>query len=81
MDKIFIQIHILGQEKIVLININQRSQDTTSDGTSANQRNLIPHLGLHHFNPPSLDRKLTSKRQAWKEHESAPRDKGMQTQV
>ena len=32
--------------------------DTTSVGTSVNQRNGIPHLGLHHLNPPSLDSKL-----------------------
>ena len=47
--------------------------DTTSDGTSANRRNWIPHLGLHHLNPPSLDSKLTSKRQACEEHNSAPK--------
>ena len=35
--------------------------DTTSISTSTNKRNRAPHLGLHHFNPPSLDRKLTSK--------------------
>ena len=50
--------------------------NTTSVGTSANQRNRVPHLGLHHVNPPSLDSKLTSKRKAWEEHKSAPRDKG-----
>ena len=55
--------------------------DTTSVSTSMNWRNGIPHLGLHHLNPPSLDRNLTSKRKAWEEHKSAPRDKGMQTQA
>ena len=55
--------------------------DTTSVGMSVNRRNQVPHLGLHHFNPPSLDSKLTSKQQAWEQHKSAPRDKGMQTQV
>ena len=55
--------------------------DTTSIGTSMNWRNLIPHLGLHHLNPPSLDGKLTSKRKAWEEHQSALRDKWMQTQT
>ena len=40
-----------------------------------------PHLGLHHLNPPSLDSNLTSKRKAWEEHKSDPRDKGMQTQA
>ena len=51
--------------------------DTTSVDTSANQRNWIPHLGLHHLNPPSLDSNLTRKMKAWEEHQSAPRDKGM----
>ena len=55
--------------------------DTIYVDMYANQRNWIPHLGLHHLNPPSLDSKLTSKRQAWEEHKSAPRDKGMQTQA
>ena len=50
--------------------------NTTSVGKSMNRRNQAPHLGLHHFNPPSLDSKLKRKRQAWEEHESAPRDKG-----
>ena len=31
---------------------------------------------LHHF-----DSKLTDNGQAWEEHNSAPRDKGMQTQA
>ena len=34
---------------------------TNSVGTSANQRNQVLHLGLHHFNHPSLDSKLKSK--------------------
>ena len=34
---------------------------TTSVGTSANRRNYVLHLGLHHYNPPSLDSKLTRK--------------------
>ena len=55
--------------------------NTTFVGTSSNQRNWIPHLGLHHLNPPSLDNKLTSEMQAWEEHKSALRDKGMQTQA
>ena len=55
--------------------------NTTSVGMSANQRNSVPHLGLHHFNPPSLDSKLTSKGKAWEKHKSAPRDKGVQTQA
>ena len=49
--------------------------NTTSVNTSANQRNQVPHLGLHHFNPPSLDSNLTSKRKSWEEHKSALRDK------
>ena len=66
------------------ISINIKSEitmNTTSVGTSTNQRNWVPHLGLHHFNPPSLDSKLTSKGKAWQEHKSAPRDKGIQTQA
>ena len=63
--------------KDISININQILQDTTSDSTFANWRKLIPHLGLHHFNPPSLDSKLISQRKAWEEHKSAPRDKWM----
>ena len=61
------------------ISINIKSEitmNTTSVSKSANWRNQVPHLGLHHFNPPSLDRKLTSKRKSWEEHKSAPRDKG-----
>ena len=50
--------------------------NTTFVGTSANRRNRVPHLGLHHFNPPSLNSKLTSKRKGWEEYKIAPRDKG-----
>ena len=50
--------------------------NTTSVGKYVNQRNQVPHLGLHHFNLPSLDSKLTIKRKDWEEHKSAPRDKG-----
>ena len=49
---------------------------TTSVGTYTNQRNWVPHLGLHHFNPPSLDSKLTRKRQAWEEHKVLQETKG-----
>ena len=63
--------------KDISINIKlEITMNTTSVGTSANQRNRVPHLSLHHFNPPSLDSKLISKREAWEEHKSAPRDKG-----
>ena len=55
--------------------------NTTSIGTSTNGRNWTPHLGLHHLTPPSLDSKLTSKSQAWEEHQRAPRDKGIQIQA
>ena len=34
--------------------------------TSANRRNQVLHLGLH-FNPSSLDSKLTKKRKDWEE--------------
>ena len=61
------------------ISINIKSEitmNTTSVSTSANRRNRVPHLGIHHFNPPSLNSDLTIKRQAWEEHQSAIRDKG-----
>ena len=41
-----------------------------------NWRNRVPHLGLHHFKPPSLDSKLTRKRQAWEEHKVLQGTKG-----
>ena len=50
---------------------------TTFVGTSANRRNQVLHLGLHHLNPPSIDRNITKKRQAWEEHYVLQRDKGM----
>ena len=81
MGKIFIQnIHYwIGKD--ISINIKlEITMNTTFVGMSANRRNGIPHLGLHHLNPPSLDSKLTSKRKSWEEHKSAPRDKGRQTQ-
>ena len=81
MDTIFIQIHITGQEKIfILIRIRDykcqplmarlRTGETESP-TWASTTSI-----LHHF-----DSNITSKRQAWEEHNSAPRDKGMQTQA
>ena len=77
MDKIFIQTYIIGQKKDISINIKlEITMNTTFVGKSANQRNRVPHLGLHHFNPPSLYSKLTRKRKAWEEHKSATRDKG-----
>ena len=50
--------------------------NTTSISTSVNRRNRVPHLGLHHFNPPSLDSKLTRKRKAWEEHKVFQGTKG-----
>ena len=65
MDTIFNQIHIIGQGKIVLININQRLQD---------RYNLWRHIcESEKLNPPSHDSKLTRKGQAWEEHNSAPK--------
>ena len=58
---IHIQLHIIGQEKIVLLIKSKITIVTTSVGTSTNQRNRVLHLGLHHLNPPSLDSKLTRK--------------------
>ena len=42
--------------------------NTTYIGKSVNRRNRVPHLGLHHFNPPSLGSKLTKERKPWEEH-------------
>ena len=50
--------------------------NTTSVGTSTNRRNRVPHLGLHRFNPPSLDSKLTRKRKDWEEHKVLQGTKG-----
>ena len=61
MDSIFIQMHIIGHEKIFILNKSEITQMTTSIGTSANRRNWVLHLGLHHLNPPSLDSKITRK--------------------
>ena len=80
MDSIFIQMHIIGQENIFLLIKSYITQVTTSVSMSANWRNQVLHLGLHHLNPPSLDSKLTNKGKLGK-NTSAPRDKGMQTQV
>jgi len=81
METIFIQIHITGQEKIFLLirirdykwqpltarlRIGETESPTWASTTSI----------LHHF-----DSKLTNNGQAWEEHNSAPRDKGMQTQA
>ena len=74
-------MHLIGEEKIFLLIKSKITIVTTSVGTSVNQKNQVIHLGLHHLNPPSLDRKLTNKRQAWEEHKVFQRDKGMQTQV
>ena len=61
MDSIFIQMHINWIGKDISINKIRDYKVTTYVGTSMNQRNRVLHLGLHHLNPPSLDRKLTSK--------------------
>ena len=57
MDSVFIQMYIIGHEKIFLLIKSEITQVTTSVGMSANQRNQV----LHHLNPPSLDSKFTSK--------------------
>ena len=81
MDKIFIQTYIIGQEKIfLLIKIKDYNGYNLCWHTCESEK-LNPPLGLHHLNPPSLDSKLTSKRQAWEEDKSAPRDKGVQTEA
>ena len=81
MDQIFIQIHIIGKEKIfLLIWIRDYKWQPlkarlwtgeTESPTWASTTSI-----LHHFYS-----KLTSKRKSWEEHNSAPRDKGMQTQA
>ena len=55
METIFNQMHIIGQEKMFLININQRLQVTTSDGTSCESEKLNPPLG-----PPPPQSSITS---------------------
>ena len=65
--------------KDISINKNQRLQVTTSDGTSGETESptwASTTSIFHHF-----DSKLTNNGQAWEEHNSAPRDKGMQTQA
>ena len=49
------------------INKNRDTIVTNSAGTFSNQRNRVPHLGLHHFNPPYLNGKLTKQRKYWEE--------------
>ena len=62
MDTIFIfKCTLIGQEKIFLLIKSEITRVTTSVHTSTNQRNRVLHLVLHHLNPPSLNRKLTSK--------------------
>ena len=60
MDSIFIfKMHMNWTEKYISI-INQRYTVTNSVGTSTSRRNRFLHLGLHHFNPPSLHLSATS---------------------
>ena len=50
---------------------------TNTFDTSANRRNRVLHLGLHHFNPPSLNGKVTKKRKYWeKQHCVLEMEKG-----
>ena len=66
----------------ISINKNIDTIVTISAGTYSNLRNQVLHLGLHHFNPPSLNGKLTKQKKAWEEqHYVLQRDKGMQTQA
>ena len=73
MDAIFIQIHITGQEKIFLLIWirDYKWQPLTAHLRTGETE--YPTWGsttsiLHHF-----DSKITSKRQAWEEHNSAPK--------
>ena len=62
----------------ISINKNRDTIVTTSVGTSSNPINRF----LHHFNPPSLNEKLTKQGKAWEEqHCVLQRDKGMQIQA
>ena len=55
---------------------------TTSVGTSSNPRNRVIHLGLQHFNPPSLNGKLIEKTKSWEEqHYVLQKEKGKHTQA
>ena len=66
----------------IYINKNIYTIVTTSVGTSSNPRNQVLHLGLHHFNPPSLNGNLTKQMKYWEEqHCLLRRDKGMQNQA
>ena len=69
-------MRMIEHEKIFLLLKSHITIVTTSVSTSMNRRNLVPHLGLHYFNPPSLDSKLTSKRKTWEEHKVLQGTKG-----
>ena len=60
----------------ISINKNRDEIVTTSIGTSSNPRNQVLQLGLHHFNPPSLNGNLIKQRQAWEEHKVIQGTKG-----
>ena len=78
MDTIFNQIHIIGQEKIVLININQRLQPLTAHlrtGETESSTWASTTSILHISIASSQEKERLGRTQ------SAPRDKGMQTQV
>ena len=65
-------MHIIGQENIFLLIKSEITIVTTSVGASMNHRNQV----LHHLNPPSLDRKLTSKGKLGKNKKCSKGTKG-----
>ena len=69
-------MHIIGQENIFLLIKSEITIVTTSVNTSTNRRNRVLHLGLHYFNPPSLDCKLTIKGKLGKNKKCSKETKG-----
>ena len=61
-------MHINWTGKDISINKIRDTIVTTFVYTSVNRRNRVLHLGLHHLNPPSLNRNITKKRKYWEEH-------------
>ena len=59
-------MHIIGHENIFLLIKLEITIVTTSVGMFTKWRNQVLHLGLHHLNPPSLDRNLKKQRQVGK---------------
>ena len=69
-------MHIIGQENIFLLIKSHITIVTTSVSTSTNGRNHVLYLGLHHLNPPYLDRNITSKSKLGKNTKCSKGTKG-----